>query len=327
LMALAIGFFFIWPRMAPVSGGLLWLALGGIPLGLGYLLLQNLLLGIQAVRAYNLIELATKILTIFLVFLIILLGWTSAPALYAVGLIALGVGLGLAYRKLRAKFDKGPEFSWKMFKENLHYGLKAYFNFFAAFLVLRIDLLMVKYWLGPEQAGYYSVAAALADLLYLLPMAVGTIFFPMLSTMDAQAEQWRLTRQWVIRVGLLMLPMAFIGAVLARPGIGLVFGKSFLPAAAPLAILCLAMVVYGMNNIVSNYFSARGLPPFSVYVWILGLMVNVALNGYTIPRYGIGGAAWASLVSYGIVFILQMIYAQRKGPTPKERGAENACKT
>ena len=36
---------------------------------------------------------------------------------------------------------------------------------------------MVQRYLGAEQAGYYSMAVVLADMLYVLPTVVGTLLF------------------------------------------------------------------------------------------------------------------------------------------------------
>src|SRR5207237_1657312 len=68
----------IWPKLAPLHGTLLVLALAWIPFGLAYLLLQNLLLGVDQVRTFNGIELASKAIGLVLVGLAILSGKISA---------------------------------------------------------------------------------------------------------------------------------------------------------------------------------------------------------------------------------------------------------
>src|SRR5882724_4759944 len=61
-----IGFVF-WPKVAPVHGTLLLLALASVPAGLAYLLTQGLLLGVNEVRAYNQIECGSKLLVLALI--------------------------------------------------------------------------------------------------------------------------------------------------------------------------------------------------------------------------------------------------------------------
>ena len=56
------------PALAPVGGPLLAAARSrGIPLGLANLLFQNLLIGTQRIHAYNMIDLATRVLAVVLV--------------------------------------------------------------------------------------------------------------------------------------------------------------------------------------------------------------------------------------------------------------------
>ena len=62
LISLLAGlFFWIYPSLAPIHGTLLLMALAWAPLGLAYLLLQSLLLGVDDIRTYNTIELVTKL--------------------------------------------------------------------------------------------------------------------------------------------------------------------------------------------------------------------------------------------------------------------------
>ena len=46
---------------------------------------------------------------------------------------------------------------------------------------------------------------------------------------------------------------------------------------------------------------------------IASLVANVLLNLYWIPRIGIDGAAWATIVSYGLNVLLYYAYAWRRG--------------
>jgi O-antigen/teichoic acid export membrane protein len=87
----------------------------------------------------------------------------------------------------------------------------------------------------------------------------------------------------------------------------LLFGTTFAPAVPMFRILIAATIVYGMNNILSNHLAAEGLPWPAVGIWLVALVINLGLNLYWIPGQGGQGAAYASLVAYGVAFGLQMI--------------------
>ena len=311
--ALAGIFFFAWPDLAPVRGALLRLSLLSIPIGIAFLLLQNLLLGIQRVRAYNGLDGMTKLGSLLLILLLLLLHRGTPVSFYAVGLAVSAGGLVWAFRALRKEADGPIRVSRQTFRDTLGYGAKAYMGAFFAFLVLRIDLLMVKYMAGPEQAGYYSIAVAMADLLYMVPVVVGTILFPTLSATADPAERWILARKSRSSVALLMLVLVLAAAALAYPATRLLFGRAFEPSVPAFLALLPGIWLIGVNIIYMNYFAACGMPPVTVISPGLAAVVNVLLNLVLIPKWGIVGASVSSSVCYGLMLFLSAAYMRTGG--------------
>jgi O-antigen/teichoic acid export membrane protein/ubiquinone/menaquinone biosynthesis C-methylase UbiE len=306
-----------WCLMASSGGKMLPLVLLFIPLALAYLLLQNLLLGINEVRWYNAVEFVNKSLTLALISVVAFLGFASAENVFTIGLaVFVACDLWLLWL-LRPHLQDLPVPSLKIFYQTIGYGLRAYAACLFAFLLLRCDLLLVQYFLDVEQTGYYSVAVAMADALCILPAVVGILLFPRLSALRGAHAKWVVTKRISLAIALIMCPVAAVAAALALPAVRLLFGETFLPAAVPFMILCLAMVVYGINGILSVYMAAIGFPSFSIIIWIIGLVGNVVLNLWAIPAYGIAGAAVASVLSYTLVLMLQAIYALRTLRTVK----------
>ena len=58
--------------------------------------------------------------------------------------------------------------------------------------------------------------------------------------------------------------------------------------------------------------------------WVVtgvGAAVNIALNFWLIPRYGMVGAAISTLAAYVVLFVGMTLYAQRVYPVPTSGGA------
>jgi O-antigen/teichoic acid export membrane protein len=310
-----------WPSFAPVPETLLLIALASIPPSLAYMLAQNLLLGIQEVRAFNKIELAARVITVGLITLVIVVGFVTPETVFLAGLAAGVINLAWVLWHLRP-FIKGPlRPSWPLLKGNLAYGFRAYLNCLFAFLVIKLDLLMVGYLLGAEQAGYYSISVSMADLVYLLPVVIGTILFPRLAALDTFEEKWSLTNKTALVVASMMIGISTVSMVLAHPAVRLVFGAEYLPAVPAFLVLAGALVFLGVNTIYSNFLGSVGLPWFTVFLWAAVTALNVALNLAAIPKYGIIGAAYASLACYALALIVQYAYARHyaktHGSTPK----------
>lgn len=294
----------MWPQLAPVHGKLLLLALASIPFGLAYMLLQNLLLGIDQIRAYNGIELASKTIGLVLVVLAILSGRTNPEIMFAALMAGVVLSFFWVLSKLRALL-RGPVFlSLAVFRTHVGLGAKAYLIAFFGFLVLRIDLVMVKYMLGAQAAGYYSISETMAENMLTLPVVVSTILFPKLSGMADNKQKLHLTRKAGFVTAALMAPLMIIASLLAKPLIQLVFGKSFLPAVAPFIWLMPGSFLLGVETVIVQYLNSLGFPRIIAYFWLLVTALNIGLNLWAIPAYGLIGAAIVSTITYSLAFVL-----------------------
>jgi len=297
----------MWPKLAPLHGPLLALALASIPFGLAYLLLQNLLLGIDQVRTYNGIELANKAIGLALVTLVILSRRLSAELMFAATLVALVLSFLWVLWSLRGVFRHPVLFSITVFRQHVRLGIKAYLIAFFGFLVLRIDLVMVKYMLGAQAAGYYSISETMAENILTLPVVVGTILFPKLSGMAHNGEKLRLTGKAALVTAAFMVPVMIIASLLAKPAVQLVFGTSFLPAVTPFIWLMPGSFLLGVEIVIVQYLNSLGFPKIIAYCWLLVTALNIAINFWAIPAYGITGAAIVSTVSYSLIFVLVLV--------------------
>jgi O-antigen/teichoic acid export membrane protein len=293
-----------WPSWAPLQGGLLLLALAWIPFGLAYMLLQHLLIGIQQVRAYNVIELVNKILALSLVGVLIFLRKVSAEVFFGATMAALILGLVWVLWRLRELLKRTAEVSLELFLVNIRLGLKAYLIAFFGFLVLRIDLLMVKYLLGAQAAGYYSVSETMAEQLLMFGAVVGAMLFPRLSEMREEDRKLHLTKNAVVVTAGLLLPMMLAVFIAARPAILWIFGSSFLPAVSPFLWLMPGIFCLSVEIVVVQYLNSLGYPRIIAFSWLFVVVLNIGMNFWAIPAYGLNGAAIVSTLSYFLVFVL-----------------------
>jgi O-antigen/teichoic acid export membrane protein len=173
------------------SRALLALAFAAIPIGLAYLLLQNLLIATQRVRTYNIIDLTTRVLAVGLVAATAPLGIVSPESVFGLVLATVVIGLVWAFPKLGSLRGGRMRWSAETLRRGLRYGLRAYTGSLFSFLVLKSDILVVTYLRGAEETGYYAIAVGLADILLMFPVVVGTLLFPRLSGLATCASAGR----------------------------------------------------------------------------------------------------------------------------------------
>jgi len=292
--------------VAPVGGLLLALALAGIPIGLASLLLQNLLLGIHSIAWFNALEVLSRFVTLGLVTTLVVLAWATPEAVVASGIIAATIaGIG-AFIRLWESADWHLATSTATIRAQVHYGTRAYLASLFAYLLLRGDVLIVQYLLGPQDTGYYAVAGSLADIMYLLPATIGLVLFPRLAAFQDDGERLALTRRTARFVAAAMAVLAGLAVVFATPLVTVLFGDQFLPAVAPFQILAIGAIFYGINGVMSTYLASVGFPWFGVWIWAAVLLVSVAADLVLLPRAGIVAAATVSAVAYAAVLAGQV---------------------
>jgi O-antigen/teichoic acid export membrane protein len=292
-----------WPALAPIHGTLLLLAMASIPVGLAYLLTQGLLLGVNEIRAYNKVEGIGKVLILALICIPAILHSGAVELFFGITLSSTMFTLVWALLRLRRASTRPPILSWAVFRQNIGIGVKAYMIAFFGFLLLRIDLLMVKYMLGASAAGYYSISQVLAENTMMFPVIVGLLLFPKLSA-SMREEKLQLTNKAVLVTAALMLPVVAIATLAAGPVISIAFGAKFLPAVSPFIWLMPGTYFLGVQTVMVQLLNSEGFPPIIVVAWVADTILNVAINFWAIPRYGIIGASMVSSVCYFFMFVI-----------------------
>jgi len=303
--------FYLFPEWAPIRGPLLVMALLWIPIGLTYLFMQNLLLGLQDVRSYNKIELGAKLFNLFLLGSIILFGLISPQTVFATALVTLPFSFLFAFKRIRKGLAKPPLPSWSIFKRTLPYGTKSYIGSMLGFLLLRIDLLMVNKIIGEKAAGLYDVAYNMSEMFYILPSVVTMILFPKLCAIANMKEKWLLAKKSGTAVFIILIILFSALSFMAELIIGLLFGEAFLGCAPIFILLMISKLMMAANSIYSFFIASVHVPISSIPFNLFLVFLNIFLNFVLIGKLGMAGAAISSIICFGLQIPFHMYYAVR----------------
>jgi O-antigen/teichoic acid export membrane protein len=276
-----------------------------------------LLLGVNEVRAYNKIEFSGKLLALVLICISAAIHHANVELVFGITLSSVALSFVWALLSLRRVSTKPPVLSLAVFRQSIGIGVNAYLIAFFGFLLLRIDLLMVKYMLGATEAGYYSISQVLAENTMMFPVVVGLLLFPKLSAIKEREEKLQLATEAVRVTAALMLPPVAIATFAAAPIISITFGRDFLPAVSPFAWLMPGTYFLGIETVMVQLLNSEGFPPIIVAAWIAATIINVALNLWAIPRYGITGASVVSSVCYFLMFVIVSVVVWKRFQTPQ----------
>ncbi len=307
LAALGLGLFLLATGTAPVDGWLLAAALVSIPIGLAYLLMQNLMLGTQDVRGYNGMDIASRLAGLLLIAALIGLNLVRVEWIFVATVASSTAVVVFAWMRLVGATNTRIRPSASLFRRYGRYGLKAFIAALFAYLVIRVDILLVQYLRGPAEAGYYSLAVSLVDIVYILPVVTGSLMFPKLMNMPVER---RLPTALRVAFGIfLVMTVASVAAlVLGGPVIPILYGEAFIPSFWPFAWLLPGIVLLSANTILMNYLATIDNPSVVVFGPAAALVLNVVANLLLVPMYGAVGAAAASALAYGFLLAVTLAY-------------------
>jgi len=309
LIGYVIGVLF--PDLSPAHGVIQLMVIVCIPFALAFYLLQNLLLGVQEIRTYNIINFGVKLLLLIIILIFILRNQVSVDWFFLAVLISTFISFVWVIYVLNKKLDTSLALSKVVFNKTFRYGLKAYMAAFFAYLVLKSDLLMIQYMLGNKESGYYSISANLAELLFTFPVVIGTILFPKLSSMSAWSEKWLLTKKTGLVAGLFMLLLCIFLFIFSNEIVMILFGEAYQQSVLPFLWLLPGVFFLGIEVVLVQSLNSIGFPVSIVYLWLAVSITNIILNIWLIPVYEIIGAAVSSSMSYLIVFAGVLLLCQK----------------
>lgn len=172
-------------------------------------------------------------------------------------------------------------------------------------LYMRIDQIMISYYLNNTSVGVFSAAVRLSEAFYLVPTIICTSIFPALINAKKKSEIDYNKKS--IMLFELMAILAIVTAVsvslLADSIINMTFGSGYEMAVNVLKIHIWACVFVFLGIAGGRWLIAENLVKQSMYRTLAGAFTNIFLNFWLIQKYGIAGAAYSTLISQFIASV------------------------
>jgi O-antigen/teichoic acid export membrane protein len=187
-----------------------------------------------------------------------------------------------------------------------------------ALLSFNCDTLLIGFLLNAAAVGLYNAAYRPLTAVLIISAIYGLGLFPVLSR--AFSKNQHQFRELVLRslrlTAICAIPVGVGGNFLAGPIIGLLFGPDYSDAAAVLQILSWSAMLVVLRCTLRQSLAASGHQRLDLGCASAATVVNVGLNFLLIPRYGIAGAALATLVSEGVWITAAVYSSSRLAPVP-----------
>lgn len=200
-------------------------------------------------------------------------------------------------------FKKTFPFLWKA----MPYGAATAAASLNMILLARLDHFMLLMLLGdPRAVGVYALSTLAAEIPRLFSGAVSSLLVPQTAA-DSSAGRESQTPLVVRITALVMLGVLPLLAGLYWGALEILFmwaGEDYQAGWPVFWILCAGTFCLGLDDIFSSHLLGRKRPHWNTLVSAAMLVLNVALNLWWIPRWGIVGAAWATTAAYSLGMVI-----------------------
>ncbi|QWD20096.1 flippase [Polynucleobacter paneuropaeus] len=170
---------------------------------------------------------------------------------------------------------------------------------FAIGIYMKIDQIMLGQMLGLKEVGIYTAALRISEIWYFLPIIVISSFIPEIIKEKTRSEgrYLKMFQNLYNYMVLSAVALAVFVAFFSEFVVSITYGPDFLSAGSVLRIHIWTGIFVALGVISGGWFLVEGLNKYLMYRTAGGALVNVALNFFLIPRYGIDGAAYSTLIA------------------------------
>lgn len=164
---------------------------------------------------------------------------------------------------------------------------------------LKVDQLMIGSMLDADQVGIYSVAAKITETWIFIPtIIISTLipYFVSLRETDSSLYKARLIQLYSFMFWF-GVSISVLSVFLGKTIIIVLFGAAYSDAYIALSLNIWAIIFMSQSAAKSIWVISENKQVYGIIVNGMGVIVNIGMNFLLIPKYGINGAAIATLLT------------------------------
>ena len=285
---------------------IMFLGLMVIPLGLLSLYTSGFLNGLHLFREQAYVKTAYPLFRLLFTFVLVIAGWALWGALvgYFLGIILALLWSMFLLRKTN-KERPTAAFPWKKI---ISFALPVTIGSLAFTLLRNMNVLFLKAILGDNYlVGLYTAAYTLSTATYMIFLSLPLTLTPAISRALAKKDLEKVRRygrESVRYLLLLLLPITAFIAATAPELLNLFYSPAYQSAGEVLILLTVSSAFLSVFATLGALVTGGGHPQKEMYWTILLTAALAGLNMLLIPRYGMIGSAWASLIAAFLALLL-----------------------
>lgn len=174
-----------------------------------------------------------------------------------------------------------------------------WFSFVSFLIYTQTDRLMINHYLGVEEVGVYTIGMQLSNILAILIGPIQNSLFPKFLELYRNDYQkyynfYKLTNTIITQFYLII---TLISIIVVKYTFKYVYSSQYDGAILIYSILAFSVFIKANGSLQTSHMTIKNITKKSFYKTLVSLILNIILNILLIPKYGINGAAIATLIT------------------------------
>ena len=207
---------------------------------------------------------------------------------------------------LRKLENKSVKLDIKLIVKIIDESKYLWFSFVSFLIYTQTDRLMINYYLGIEEVGVYTIGMQLSNILAILIGPIQNSLFPKFLELYRNDYQkyysfYKLTNTIITQFYLII---TLISIIVVKYTFKYVYSSQYDGAILIYSILAFSVFIKANGSLQTSHMTIKNITKKSFYKTLVSLILNIILNILLIPKYGINGAAIATLITQFIALFL-----------------------
>lgn len=270
---------------------------------------SNLLAAVGKLRIYNTAQYVGRAIWVLMtITLIVIMNFGMMGAILA-QIMGLSIMAIIGFFALWKLLPEGVKLRKSEIKEMLKGSAKLHFNTVSAFLLSQTSILMLNHFATNAEVGWFQLAYQMVIMLLIIPQAASIAFFARMSEVGPNSL-WLEQKNLIIQILGVIVLFSIMAYFVAPVVVLLAVGTDFMPAVKIFRSLLPVALGMSLAQLMTSQWIGRGAFLPTTIVTSCVAAANIAANAVLIPKFGMMGAVWASLVcNFGITVLVQAYYA------------------
>jgi O-antigen/teichoic acid export membrane protein len=269
-------------------------------------------------KSYALLSVSSFLLTAGFAVALVVFAHQGASGMLLGKLAASLVGLVITVILLGRIWPSA--FHWRYVRETLSLGVPLVPHQLMAGGLMAADRFILGYYRDLREVGLYSIAYTFGGVMSLVTMSLTQAWAPMYYELAGKAEDGQRAMARICSALAVMLSaIACFGALIAEDFIAHFLDHRYLPAARVVPWIIGAYLAHSLFTLFTLAVIQAKRTHWLMLVSFIAFAANTILNFALIPRWGMYGAAYATIAAYLIEAVVMYVVAQRLYPLTYDR--------